>query len=83
MATKWNPAGRGRVEALTAARRRAKDPFNRGAPVVRVPPNLCPLGKCEHLAGLHEQIQAGTDGHGWPTEGARCLASGCDCEGPL
>lgn len=73
------PSRQGR---LKAARR---DPLRRAvrAPSVKVPPVPCPLGKCEHLAGMHDLVKAGEDSHGWPEPGARCLAPECDCEGKL
>lgn len=53
------------------------------APRIEPTPVPCPIGKCEHLAGMHNQVQAGWDGHGWPIEGAKCTAPDCPCEGAL
>lgn len=66
-------------------RARRKDPFRRAqrAPVKVVAPVPCPLGKCEHLAGMHRSVLAGWIGPDNPVEGARCTSPGCECEGAL
>ncbi len=79
MARQWNPAGRNRVDALAAARRRAKDPFNRAAlgtrvHVERVP---CPNGACEHAAMLHDEVADDQPVAGPRAVSVRCTM--CDC----
>lgn len=71
----------GNPNARNRARRR--DPLRRAvrAPLVKPTPVPCPIGKCEHLAGVHDLVKTGTDGHGWPVAGASCTV--CECEGAL
>lgn len=66
----------------SANRARRKDPFRRAvrAPAIRPEPVRCPLGKCEHLAGLHNPAYGHT-ASGSVIERAVCTA--CDCEGDL
>lgn len=74
-----------RVARLQASAKARKDPFNRAvrAPAKAVTPVPCPLGKCDHLAGMHDLVKAGEDSHGWPIAGAWCTAPECPCEGRI
>ena len=74
-----------RIKILRARAKARKDPLARAtrAPAKAVTPVSCPLGQCEHAAGWHDRVQAGSDAHGSPIEGAACRRAGCDCEGAL
>lgn len=67
------PSRQGR---LKAARR---DPLRRAvrAPSVKVPPVPCPLGKCEHLSGMHGERALALE------QRTRIYCTACDCKEDL